>query len=182
MKRRWRDVNRISFMMQIIASVLILLLVSSVLIRVYQASINKSKEADIITRSTRIARISAEYFSNRGSIDDVISGWDDAKKNITNYQDSIAEKDLLVYFDKKGAYQDSRFIKSGSDIKKYIDNKNKLYVMKISIIADDGIGRNIEPVGIHAVREADFSIYFEGKKQYLLPCKTLYMTGEKANE
>ena len=74
MKRRWRDVNRISFMIQIIASVLILLLVSSVLISVYQASINKSKEADIITRSTRIARISAEYFSNRGSIDDVISG------------------------------------------------------------------------------------------------------------
>ena len=180
MKRRWRDVNRISFMVQIIASVLILLLVSSVLIRVYQVSIIKSKEAEIITRSTRIVKISAEFFSNRGSIDDVKTGWEAVGSEALDDKKDGTDNTLMITFDQNGNYKDSKYIESASDRKNYINSgaKNQNYVMKVSLISDDGADRQ----GHHAIRKARFSIYYDGKKEYSLPCKALYMTEENANE
>ena len=191
MKRRWRDVNRISFMIQIIASVLILLLVSAVLIHVYQASLSKSKEAEKITISTRIAKVSAEYFTGNGDIEDVKNGWmdktgktgnsdsDTAATSKNSTSDTAVTTDdgksiLAGFFDAGGDYHDSRYLTDESDIKKMIASKEYPYVVIVSEKSDSTEKAESDKMNVPAIKKANVTVYCDGKEEYSLPCKTLF--------
>jgi hypothetical protein len=200
MKRRWRDVNRISFMIQIIASVLILLLVSAVLIHVYQASLAKSREAEKIIISTRIAKVSAEYFTGNGDIEDVKNGWmDKTGKTGNSDSDKAAEgftsdtaatskdstsdtavttddgKSILAgFFDAGGDYHDSRYLTDESDIKKMIASKEYPYVVIVSEKSDSTEKAESDKMNVPAIKKANVTVYCDGKEEYSLPCKTLF--------
>ena len=191
MKRRWRDVNRISFMIQIIASVLILLLVSAVLIHVYQASLAKSREAEKITISTRIAKVSAEYFSGKGNIEDVKTGWmdrngktsnSDSDKAVTSddlFSDTVTATDdgksiLAGLFDAGGNCKDSGYLTYKSDVKKLITLKKYAYVVIVSEKTDSSEKAESDQLNVSMIKEVTITVYCDGKEEYSLPCKTLF--------
>ena len=90
-KREWRDTDRFSLSIQMIGLVVILLVVSAVLMRVYAHVVRTSMQAEVLNKSVLLCRNTAELYRQNGQIEDIADA----------YGVQIGDPDALTaYFDR----------------------------------------------------------------------------------
>ena len=82
-KRRWRDTDRFSLSIQMIGLVVILLIASTVLIRVYSRSVQASIRTEVLNKSIVLTRNAAEIYRANGDLSDIAQAYRSVEGNGT---------------------------------------------------------------------------------------------------
>ena len=82
-KRRWRDTDKFSLSIQMIGLVVILLIASTVLIRVYSGSVQASIRTEVLNKSIVLTRNAAEIYRANGDLSDIAQAYRSVEGNGT---------------------------------------------------------------------------------------------------
>lgn len=92
-RRIWRDSYRFSLTFQMIGLVLLLLLVCTILVRIYAGVMTTSLQAEALNKSVLLCRNTGELFTERGDLEETVSLLGAAEQPDAGY--------ALLYFDRE---------------------------------------------------------------------------------